>query len=102
MMHILPMFTNIMMHFVQKYPTVVEEDLINEDRRCSLQNEHHYYESTKRRVSRSPANGNPFCCNIFLCKETTQDYIIFWQIPKKKSIVSFDYSFHFFLKAEVV
>ena len=31
-MHILPMFTNIMMHFVQEYPTVVEADLINEDR----------------------------------------------------------------------
>ena len=31
-MHILPMFTNIMMHFVQEYPNVVEADLINEDR----------------------------------------------------------------------
>jgi len=31
MMHILPMFENIMMHFVQEYPTVVGADLINED-----------------------------------------------------------------------
>ena len=40
-----------------------------------------------------------FAVIFFSVKETTQDYIMFWQIL---IIVSFDYSFDFFLKAEVV